>query len=97
MRPAPIRDCPDRMRASDTALANMSVSRPHTNGMESHWAMLKRGINGTYHHISPKHLDRYATEFEGRHNVRPLDTADQMVAMAQGMEGKRLSYDDLIA
>jgi transposase-like protein len=68
----------------------------HTNGMESHWAMLKRGIVGTYHHISVKHLDRYVGEFEGRHNARPLDTADQMSAMARGVAGKRLTYQDLI-
>ena len=68
----------------------------HTNGMESHWATLKRGINGTYHHISPKHLDRYAQEFEGRHNNRPLDTADQMAAMAVGAVGRHLPYADLI-
>ncbi len=68
----------------------------HTNGMESHWATLKRGINGVYHHVSPKHLDRYALEFEGRHNQRPLDTEVQMSVMARGMEGKHLPYQDLI-
>ena len=46
--------------------------------------------------ISVKHLGRYATEFEGRHNHRPLDTEEQMTAMAQGAVGKRLRYDDLI-
>ena len=46
--------------------------------------------------MSPKHLDRYVTEFEGRHNRRPADTVDQMVAMAKGMDGKRLRYQDLI-
>ena len=69
----------------------------HTNGMESFWSMLKRGYVGVYHHMSPKHLNRYVQEFEGRHNRRPLDTADQMAAMAQGMDGKRLQYQDLIA
>ena len=48
----------------------------HTNGMESFWSMLKRGYHGTYHHMSPKHLDRYVAEFSGRHNVREADTAD---------------------
>ena len=67
----------------------------HTNGLESHWAMLKRGHDGVYHHFSPKHLDRYITEFEGRHNNRPLDTADQMTRMAVGADGKRLSYAEL--
>ena len=44
-----------------------------------------------------EHLDRYVGEFEGRHNSRPLDTADQVAAMARNAEGKRLRYDDLIA
>lgn len=69
----------------------------HTNGIESLWAMLKRGYVGVYHQMSVKHLGRYVTEFEGRHNQRPLDTENQMQAMAHGMEGKRLRYQDLIA
>lgn len=69
----------------------------HTNGLESFWAMLKRGYHGTYHHMSAKHLSRYVGEFEGRHNDRPSDTIDQMRHMAKGMEGKRLRYADLIA
>ena len=69
----------------------------HTNGMESHWALLKRGVDGIYHHISVKHLPRYSEEFAGRHNQRPLDTETQMERMAQGMEGKRLRYADLVA
>ena len=69
----------------------------HTNGIESFWSMLKRGYYGTYHRMSPKHLDRYVGEFAGRHNARPLDTLDQMRAITRGMVGKRLRYDDLIA
>ena len=69
----------------------------HTNGVESFWAMLKRGYVGTYHHISDKHLGRYVSEFAGRHNDRPSNTADQMRHIAEGMEGKRLRYDDLVA
>ena len=68
----------------------------HTNGIESHWSMLKRGYNGVYHHFSPKHLPRYINEFSGRHNSRPLDTADQMTGLVQKAEGKRLTYTDLI-
>ncbi|MXZ38708.1 MAG: transposase [Holophagales bacterium] len=37
----------------------------HTNGIESHWAMLKRGIVGTYHHISPRHLHRLRLNSRG--------------------------------
>ena len=69
----------------------------HTNGIESFWAMLKRGHKGTFHKMSPKHLDRFVTEFAGRHNTRPLDTEAQMQAMVCGMVGKRLKYDDLTA
>ena len=69
----------------------------HTNGMESFWSMLKRAHMGTFHKMSPKHLDRYVTEFEGRHNVRENDTIDQMGAVVQGMGRKRLRYRELIA
>ena len=57
---------------------------------------MKRGLNGTYHHVLVKHLGRYVDEFSGRHNVRPLDTQDQMDRMAAGAVGKRLTYADLI-
>ena len=68
----------------------------HTNGLESHWALLKRGFVGVYHQMSRKHLWRYANEFSGRHNQRPLDTMYQMRLMAWSMDGKRLKYIDLI-
>ena len=69
----------------------------HTNGIESFWSLLKRGYHGTYHHMSEKHLNRYVSEFAGRHNDRGADTIDQMVSMARGMDGKRLRYRDLSA
>ena len=69
----------------------------HTNGIESFWSMLKRGQVGIFHKISPKHLDRYVTEFVGRHNMRESDTRDQMGRVVRGMEHKRLRYRELIA
>ena len=50
----------------------------HTNGIESFWSMLKRSHKGTFHKMSPKHLQRYVDEFVGRHNLRPFDTEDLM-------------------
>jgi transposase-like protein len=67
----------------------------HTNGVESFWAVLKRGYYGTYHRMSEKHLGRYVTEFSGRHNTREMDTIDQMALLAKGMVGKKLSYKKL--
>ncbi len=69
----------------------------YTNGIESFWALFKRGYYGTYHHMSPKHLNRYVGEFAGRHNDRGRDTISQMQAIARGMGGKRLRYQDLVA
>ena len=67
----------------------------HTNGLESFWSMMKRGYYGTYHRMSPAHLQRYVNEFAGRHNQRGCDTEVQMRLVVQLMEGKRLRYKDL--
>ena len=68
----------------------------HTNGIESFWAMLKRGYQGTFHHFSEKHCGRYVSEFAGRHNIREKDTAEQMGHIASHMTGRRLRYRDLV-
>ena len=53
----------------------------HANGVESFRAMLKRGYTGVYHKMSFKHFHRYVREFVWRHNVRHMDTKDQMAAL----------------
>ena len=58
----------------------------HTSGIESFWSMLKRGYVGTYHKMIFKHLGRYAAEFAERHNVRRLDTVQQLSALALGRQ-----------
>ena len=69
----------------------------HTNGVESFWSMLKRAHTGTFHKMSPKHLNRYVQEFAQRHNLREMDTIDLMRNVTAGLVGKRLPYADLIA
>jgi transposase-like protein len=67
----------------------------HTNTIEGYFSILKRGIYGTYHHVSPQHLKRYLAEFDFRYNERAaLDVNDtQRAAKAlKGVAGKRLTY-----
>ena len=68
----------------------------HTNGIESFWAMLKRAHKGTFHKISPKHLDRYVQEFSGKHNIRESDTIVQMHDTVARLVGRNLLYRDLV-
>ena len=69
----------------------------HTNGIESFWAMLKRAHKGTFHKISEKHLQRYVSEFAGKHNVRDSDTLVQMRDTVARLVGRNLLHRDLIA
>lgn len=68
----------------------------HINGIESFWAPLKRAHKGVYHQMSEKHLHRYVDELAGRHNIRDMDTEDQMRAVVRGFEKRRLTYRKLV-
>lgn len=80
----------------DHSVSEFVREQAHTNGVESFWAMLKRGYYGTYHQMSAKHLGRYVNEFAGRFNLRGLDTIDRIAAVIFMMNGKRLRYRDLV-
>ena len=67
----------------------------HTNGIESFWALLKRGYHGTHHHMSHKHLCRYVNEFSSRYGLRSLDTIEAMNRIMSNMFGKRTTYCQL--
>ncbi len=67
----------------------------HTNTIEGYFSLLKRGINGTYHHVSEQHLKRHLAEFGFRYNERSaLGTEDmeRTTKAIQSIEGKRLTY-----
>ena len=68
----------------------------HTNGIESFWSLLKRAHMGTFHCMSPKHLNRYVDEFVSRHNMRELGTLQQMDLIAARIRDTRLRYKDLV-
>ena len=88
---------PFKHESGKHSLSEYVRGQAHTNGVESFWSMLKRGYIGTYHKMSPKHLQRYVDEFSGRHNVREMDTIQQMGAIVASMAGTRLRYKDLVA
>ena len=70
--------------------------RTHTNGIESFWALLKRGMMGSYHHLSTKHLSRYVDEFCYRYNRRDSHALDFMGETAAKFVGRRLTHRQLV-
>lgn len=73
----------------------------HTQGIENFWALLKRGLRGTYVAVEPFHLDRYVGEQVFRYNNRatrdnPLNDADRFAIAVSQIVGKRLTYAELI-
>lgn len=72
----------------------------HTNGIENFWALMKRGLKGTYVAVEPFHLERYVDEQVFRYNNRatkrnPLNDADRFVIAVSQIAGKRLTYAEL--
>jgi transposase-like protein len=71
--------------------------KAHTNGIESFWALLKRGYYGTFHQFSWKHLHRYLAEFQTRWNMFDLDGGERFDSLLESVVGCRLTYKNLIA
>ena len=67
----------------------------YTNTVEGYFSLLKRGITGVYHHVSPQHLKRYVAEFDFRYNHRValgVDDFSRTLSALLGVKGKRLLY-----
>ena len=64
----------------------------YTNTVEGYFSLLKRGLAGTYHHVSKHHLHRYLAEFDFRYSARKEDDAMRSMLAVKGTEGKRLQY-----
>lgn len=68
----------------------------YTNTLEGWFSLLKRGVNGTFHHVSERHLDRYVGEFIYRYNNREVTDGERAQKAIKGAEGKRLIYKETI-
>ena len=66
----------------------------YVNTAEGYFSLLKRGINGVFHHVSKEHLPRYLAEFDFRYNRRKITDHERTVSAIAGFEGKRLTYKD---
>src|SRR2546421_10925269 len=87
----------DRVDRSKDEYVRHEEGRPliHTQTVESYFSVFKRGMRGTYQHCAEKHLHRYLSEFDFRHNARTaLGVNDEQRAakMVRGAAGKRLTY-----
>src|SRR5438128_647824 len=67
----------------------------HSNTVEGFFSLLKRGINGTFHHVSRGHLNRYCDEFAFRYENRKASDNQRATMLVAGAEGKRLTYKQL--
>jgi transposase-like protein len=68
----------------------------HTNTVEGVFSLLKRGLYGTFHNVSRKHLGRYCSEFEFRHNARKLSDGERVDLAVAASKGKRLTYREQV-
>jgi len=65
-----------------------------TNTVEGFFSQLKRSIDGTHHHVTRRHLQRYLSEFDFRYATRKMSDGERTVATIRKAEGKRLRYQD---
>ena len=67
----------------------------HTNTIEGYFSIMKRGINGMYHHVGPQHLKRYLAEFDFRYNERMALNVTDAERAEKAVSGRGRQADDL--
>ena len=60
----------------------------HTQGIEGYWSILKRGINGTFHHVGVGYLGQYLHEFDFRFNSRKVTDAERFASLMGQTQGR---------
>ena len=75
---------------------NADGSMASINHCESFFSLLKRGVNGAWHHVSREHLPKYANEFAFRWNTRHDTDGERMEKVAALIGGKRLTYREAV-
>ena len=68
----------------------------YTNTLEGVFSLLKRGLHGSYHHVSERHFGRYLNEFDYRYNGRNLSDKERTDEALRGVIGKRLTYRPVV-
>jgi transposase-like protein len=68
-----------------------------TNHVESYFSQLKRSLDGTHHHVSSEHLNRYLAEFDYRYSTRKMDDTHWLQSLMSRTGGRRLSYKRITA
>lgn len=80
-----------------TAGEYVRAAKWHTNNMEGFWSQLKRGIVGTFHFVSHKHLQRYCDEFAHKHNNRSISPTERFANSLKNSGNTKLTYRELTA
>jgi transposase-like protein len=83
-----------RHEAVDHSLGEYVRDDAHINTAEGYFSQLKRSIDGTHHHVSEQHLERYLSEFDFRYNTRKMQDGERTMLAIRMAEGKRLLYRD---
>jgi hypothetical protein len=78
----------------DEYAKNSAHGRAHINTAEGYFSQLKRSIDGTYHHVSARHLNRYLAEFDYRDNMRKSRDGERTMRTIRQAAGKRLRYQE---